>query len=232
MVCRALTQTHGRYKTVLWHFGGLPTRLLKSRYPEKLPASRFLAYYATRLNTVEINYTYRRLASASTFEKWLAATPEGFMFLPKAHMKITHQLKLEGAEEFTRVFLESLEPLRAGGRLGPILFQLAPSFKADNERLGLFIRQLPRGLQVAFEFRNSGPGSTKAPIRFPRDSNVGLCFAENERMDTPFVGTSYFVSYRGSASPKYLVLDMLKLLAHRVNQYLSNNYPTFAIFKH
>src|SRR3954447_12977157 len=59
-------------------------------YPEKLASSNFLNYYATRLNAVEVNYTYRRLASAATFEKWIAATPSEFVFLPKAHMKITH----------------------------------------------------------------------------------------------------------------------------------------------
>jgi len=68
-------------------------------YPEKLPTSKFLSYYATRLNAVEVNYTYRRLASAATFEKWIATTPPDFMFLPKAHMKITHHLKLLEAED-------------------------------------------------------------------------------------------------------------------------------------
>src|ERR1700684_1919861 len=120
-------------------------------YPEKLASGKFLSYYATRLNAVEVNYTYRRLASASTFEKWIAATPENFLFLPKAHMKITHSFKLEGAEDFTRVFLESLNPLRDAGRLGPILFQLPPAFKQDVGRLARFIALLPRGLRAAFE---------------------------------------------------------------------------------
>src|SRR5947209_15172647 len=78
-------------------------------YPADLPESKFLAHYASRLNAVEANYTYRRIAAPSTFEKWIEATPNGFMFLPKAHMKITHSLKLEGADEFTRVFLDSLD---------------------------------------------------------------------------------------------------------------------------
>ena len=100
-------------------------------YPEKLPSSKFLAHYATRLNAVEVNYTYRRIALASIFEKWIQATPDGFVFLPKAHMKVTHSLKLRGAEEFTRVFLDSLAPMQRAGRLGPILFQLPPSLKVD-----------------------------------------------------------------------------------------------------
>ncbi len=198
-------------------------------YPENIPSTRFLSYYATRLNAVEVNYTYRRLASASTFEKWVAATPEGFLFLPKAHMKITHQLKLEDAEDFTRVFLQSLEPLRAAGRLGPILFQLAPSFKADNDLLGRFLRKLPRGLQISFEFRNPAwfEDSTYEVLR---DCNVALCLAENERLDTPFVLTSEFV-YLRLRKPEYLAPEMSSI-NYRVGQYLANAYPTFVVFKH
>ncbi len=142
-------------------------------YPDKLPSSKFLSYYSTRLNAVEINYTYRRLASASTFEKWIAATPADFMFLPKAHMKITHHLKLVDAEEFTRAFLQSLEPLKAAGRLGPILFQLPPSLQADADRLATFVRLLPRGLKVAFEFRNATWFDEKV-YKILQDGNVAL----------------------------------------------------------
>ena len=198
-------------------------------YPENVASTRFLSYYSTRLNVVEVNYTYRRLASASTFEKWVAATPDGFLFLPKAHMKITHQLKLDDAEDFTRVFLQSLEPLRAAGRLGPILFQLAPSFRADNDRLARFLRKLPRGLQVAFEFRNPA-WFDENTYEVLRESNVALCLAENERLETPFVLTADFV-YLRLRKPEYLAPEMSSI-NYRVGQYLANAYPTFVIFKH
>jgi uncharacterized protein YecE (DUF72 family) len=198
-------------------------------YPETLPSSKFLSYYATRLNAVEVNYTYRRLASAATFEKWIAATPPEFMFLPKAHMKITHQLKLLEAEEFTRAFLESIEPLKGAGRLGPILFQLAPTFSIDVARLQNFVRLLPRGLRVAFEFRNATWFDEKIN-KVLQDSNVALCLAENENIDTPFVLTADFV-YLRLRKPDYGESE-LSSIAYRVDQYLHNAYPTFAIFKH
>jgi uncharacterized protein YecE (DUF72 family) len=198
-------------------------------YPEKLPSSKFLPYYATRLNAVEVNYTYRRLASASTFQKWIDATPADFLFLPKAHMKITHQLKLLEAEDFTRAFLESLEPLTAAGRLGPILFQLPPSFLADAERLGNFVRLLPRGLKVAFEFRNASWFDEKI-YKVLREYNAALCLAENENLDTPFVLTADFV-YLRLRKPDYGESELASI-AYRVDQYLHNAYPTFAIFKH
>jgi uncharacterized protein YecE (DUF72 family) len=198
-------------------------------YPEDLPSSKFLQYYATRLNAVEVNYTYRRLASAATFAKWITVTPNGFLFLPKAHMKITHNYKLEGAEEFTRVFLESLIPLRDAGRLGPILFQLPPSLKKDTDRLASFCKVLPKAVQSAFEFRNASWFDEEV-YRVLRDSNVALCMAENENLETPHVLTADFV-YMRLRKPEYTDSE-LESISFRVAQYLKNAYPTFAIFKH
>lgn len=198
-------------------------------YPANLPSTKFLCYYATRLNAVEVNYTYRRIASAATFEKWLAQTPAHFVFLPKAHMKITHALKLEEAEEFTRLFLESLDPLRRAGRLGPILFQLAPSFKADAERVGRFIRLLPRGDKTAFEFRNA-TWFDESVYSVLKDSNVALCQAENENLETPHVLTADFV-YMRLRKPEYTESE-LSSIEYRVDQYRTNGYPIYAIFKH
>ncbi|HZS53423.1 MAG TPA: DUF72 domain-containing protein [Bryobacteraceae bacterium] len=198
-------------------------------YPDKLPSSKYLAYYATRLNAVEVNYTYRRLASSATFEKWIAATPDGFLFLPKAHMKITHSFKLEGAEEFTRAFLESLNPLRDTARLGPLLFQLPPSLKKDLDRLSRFCKLLPRGIQSAFEFRNAS-WFDEDTYGVLRDCNIALCVAENENLETPHVVTADFV-YLRLRKPEYTESE-LESTAYRVSQYLRNAYPTFAIFKH
>ncbi len=198
-------------------------------YPENLPSSKFLSYYATRLNAVEVNYTYRRLASAATFEKWIAATPDDFLFLPKAHMKITHSFKLEGAEEFTRAFLESLNPLRDAARLGPILFQLPPSLKKDLSRLSRFCKLLPKNLRAAFEFRNATWFDDDV-YEVLRDCNIALCLAENENLETPHVITADFV-YLRLRKPEYAESE-LESIAYRVSQYLRNTYPTFAIFKH
>jgi uncharacterized protein YecE (DUF72 family) len=198
-------------------------------YPEGLPSSNFLSYYATRLNAVEVNYTYRRIALAGTFQKWIAATPDGFVFLPKAHMKITHSLKLKDAEEFTRVFLESLEPLRAAGRLGPILFQLPPSFKADPDALREFITLLPRSVQAAFEFRNTS-WFDESVYKVLEQANVALCIAENENLETPHVVTADFV-YLRLRRPDYAESELASI-GYRVQQYLANAYPTYAIFKH
>ncbi|MGA7413288.1 MAG: DUF72 domain-containing protein [Bryobacteraceae bacterium] len=198
-------------------------------YPAKLASANFLNYYSTRLNLVEVNYTFRRIASASTFAKWVAGTPEGFRFSPKAHMKITHSLKLNDAEDFTRFFLESLEPLRQAGRLAPILFQLAPSFKADRERLGAFISKLPKHDRYTFEFRHAS--WFDEPIYAAlRENNVALCLAENEKLETPEVVTADFV-YLRLRKEDYSEEEQAQL-ATQVKNHLIAGQTVYALFKH
>ena len=109
-------------------------------YPEDVPATRFLQHYASRLNCVEINYTFRHMPSEKTVTSWVAATPPGFMFVLKAHQAITHRNRLkEGAREPLEYFLGTLAPLRDAGRLGPVLLQLPPNLKLDLERLERFL---------------------------------------------------------------------------------------------
>src|SRR3982074_3975576 len=85
-------------------------------YPEKLPAAKFLEHYGTRLTSSEINYTFRRLPTAKTLENWVKATPEGFLFSVKAHMRLTHILKLKECGEFLDLFFKSIEALTRARR--------------------------------------------------------------------------------------------------------------------
>src|SRR5712691_2488689 len=74
-------------------------------YPEKLPQKNFLKYYATQLNTVEVNFTFRQLVKETTIEKWLNETPQEFRFGIKAHQVITHIKRLKATEDFVKRFL-------------------------------------------------------------------------------------------------------------------------------
>jgi len=128
-------------------------------YPDKTPQTKFLSYYSTRLNTVEVNFTFRQLVKETTLQKWLQETPVHFRFGVKAHQVITHIKRLKGTEEFLKRFLATIEPLAAAGKLGPVLFQLPPNLKADTALLKDFLPALPRALKSAFEFRHPSVGS-------------------------------------------------------------------------
>src|SRR5579863_7929548 len=92
-------------------------------YPAKLASAKFLGYYGTRLNSVEVNYTFRSQVTEKLLAGWIGATPADFKFAVKAHQEITHIKRLRGAAGQTSKFLKSLEPLRDAGKLGPLLFQ-------------------------------------------------------------------------------------------------------------
>src|SRR5215470_7885110 len=86
-------------------------------YPDKLAQTKFLTYYSSRLNTVEVNLTFRQLLKDTTGEKWLGQTPEDFRFAVKAHQVITHIKRLKETEDFLKRFLTTIEPLARAGKL-------------------------------------------------------------------------------------------------------------------
>jgi uncharacterized protein YecE (DUF72 family) len=197
-------------------------------YPAKLPAKQFLEYYAGRLNAVEINYTFRRLPSASTLEAWVKATPEGFLFCPKAHMRITHIQRLQKAE-FTELFFRALDPLRISRRLGPVLFQLPPQFRADVAVLRGFLDGLPEGLACAFEFRHTSWLTTEVYQALERHG-AALCLAESEKLAIPEVLTAAFV-YSRLRKTEYAPEERREI-AGRVRQLRAGGRDCYVFFKH
>src|SRR3974377_1131461 len=123
-------------------------------YPKALAAKNFLKFYATQLNTVEVNYTFRRLLSEKAADSWMNDAGPEFLFAPKANQYITHMRRLKDAEEPLKRFLGAVEPLLRRKQLGPVLFQLPPNLKADLALLSDFLALLPRAGQGAFEFRH------------------------------------------------------------------------------
>ncbi len=198
-------------------------------YPAKLPAAKFLEHYAQRLNAVEINYTFRRMPAATTLENWAAATPAGFLFALKAHMRITHILRLKNAAEAASVFLRSIDPLRPARRLGPILFQLPPQMRCDTGLLEAFLENLPGDLRYAFEFRHAS-WLVDDVYRLLERRNISLCVAESEKLEVPEVITADFVYFR-LRKPEYTAED-IDAIASRAQELLEQGKDLFLMFKH
>lgn len=130
-------------------------RGLNRFYPATLKQSNFLPYYAARYNTVELDGTWYRLPSAGTVQAWLQDTPDTFVLSPKAHRQITHFKRLAPeALPILESMLQRLAPLSKRHKLGPILVQLPPNFKADLTRLTTFLAALPPLHRWAIEFRH------------------------------------------------------------------------------
>jgi uncharacterized protein YecE (DUF72 family) len=164
-------------------------------YPAKLASAKFLGYYASRLNSVEVNYTFRRRLTESLAAKWLEQTPPEFRFGFKANQFLTHVRQLRAPDDEVRGFFDALAPMQRADRLGPVLFQLPPSFKPDLPLLQEFAAKLPRTVRCAFEFRHAG-WFTDAVFDAMRKHNLGLCVAEAEKLTVPDVVTADFAYYR------------------------------------
>jgi uncharacterized protein YecE (DUF72 family) len=197
-------------------------------YPAKTPAAKFLSLYATRLNAVEINYTFRRLPSAATLEKWVAETPAGFVFALKAHMRITHIQRLKKSE-FNQLFFKVIDPLRAARRLGPVLFQLPPAFKCDTGVLAEFLGELPPDVRCAFEFRHAS-WLIDPVYELLKKHGVALCLAESDKLVIPQVVTAAFV-YSRLRKDDYSTEERQEI-GDRVESVIAGGRDAFVFFKH
>ena len=155
-------------------------------FPEDLPASKMLGFYAGRFNTVEINNTFYRMPAPAMVAKWAEQVPEAFVFALKAPQTITHRRQLNDAGDAVAFFWKTAREL--GPKLGPVLFQMPPFFKKDLGRLRDFLRQLPEDCRAAFEFRH--------PSWFADDvydvlktAGAPLCLADTDDEEPPLVAT-------------------------------------------
>jgi uncharacterized protein YecE (DUF72 family) len=124
-------------------------------YPPRLPAARWLEHYAAFFDTVEVNATFYRLPQRSSVARWVEQTPPGFVFAVKASRYLTHIKRLNDLGPGLERFYERIEPLLGSPKLGPVLWQLPPNFKRDDERLAAALERLPSEQRHAFEFRDA-----------------------------------------------------------------------------
>jgi uncharacterized protein YecE (DUF72 family) len=198
-------------------------------YPPKLPAKEYLRHYAQRLNSTEVNFTFRQLAKSTTLANWSAATSEDFIFAVKAHMRLTHILKLKNTASFLEVFLQSIDALRVVRKLGPILFQLPPTLKCDIALLADFLALLPPDLLYTFEFRHSS-WLTSEVYDVLAARKIALCLAESDKLVVPEVVTAPFLYMRlrkQDYSP-----EERTAIADRAARLLGDGTDLYVYFKH
>jgi len=196
-------------------------------YPDKLPASKMLAYYVERFTTVEINATFYRMPSAKTVAGWGAAAPAGFTYVLKAPQRITHFSRLRGVDEPLRYFCDAARTL--GDTLGPLLFQLPPNFKKATDRLAELLSILPEGFRVAFEFRHESWFDDEV-YALLRSRNASLCIADTDEGTTPAVATADF-GYLRLRAVEYTD-DSLKDWIATIDRVGGGWSDAFVFFKH
>src|SRR3954466_9979948 len=114
-------------------------------YPERCPQRDWLEVYAREFRTVEVNATFYRLPNRDAVARWAEQVPPGFVFTVKVSRYLTHMKRLTTAPAGMRPLNERIEPIVERGCLGPLLWQLPPNFKRNDERLASALGALPDG---------------------------------------------------------------------------------------
>jgi uncharacterized protein YecE (DUF72 family) len=195
-------------------------------YPEGLPAKQRLAYYASRLTTVEINNTFYRTPKASVIDGWRQQVAGDFRFVLKASQRLTHQKRLKDCAADLAYALESYRAMAE--RLGPLLFQLPPNFRQDLTRLEAFLSLLPDDVRAAFEFRND-TWFGEDTYALLRAKNAALVASDVDDLpEPPLVPTAdwgYFRLRRTAYAPDALVAWLARARAQPWKE-------AFVFFKH
>ncbi len=195
-------------------------------YPEKMPNDEMLAFYGSKLPTVEINNTFYRLPKREQLATWAGQVPANFRFAVKASQKISHMKRLKNAGEETDYLMDAVGEM--GEKLGVVFFQLPPNFKQDLERLGAFLETLPEKIPVAFEFRHS-TWFEEPVFSLLREHNAALCLADAEDdLEVPLVSTADW-GYLRLRRPDYTTAELQEWRKWVAGQKWNN---AFVFFKH
>lgn len=163
-------------------------------YPTKLSSPKFLQYYATQFNTVEVDNTFYRIPRPETMLNWKKQTPDNFVFSLKFPSLITHVKMLRDCQRETSLFLKSARLL--GDKLGPLLLQFPPSFgEARFADLAAYLAGLPRDLRFVVEVRNKTLLHEQF-IQTLKENKTTLAWVDNPIMPKPLELTSDFVYLR------------------------------------
>lgn len=141
-------------------------------YPDSLPQTKWLQYYAKRFNTVEINSTFYNFPRKETIRHWHDETPGHFRFSLKGSRYITHMKKLKNVGEYVANFYKQTEVM--GDKLGCILWQPPPNLKRNDEKLKAFCEELSSNINNVIEFRHESWFSEDC-FHLLQENNVGYC---------------------------------------------------------
>ncbi len=180
-----------------WQYADWRGRL----YPQGLPQRKWLAHYAARFQTVEVNNAFYRLPEESTFERWRDSTPDDFVLTIKASRYLTHIRRLHEPSEPVQRLLSRAAPLR--NKLGPILVQLPDNFRIDLEALQETLAAFPAGVRVAFEPRHPSWYTDETASLLSR-YNVAFCLSDTPARRSPVWRTAdwgYVRFHQGRADP-------------------------------
>jgi uncharacterized protein YecE (DUF72 family) len=162
-------------------------------YPQGLPKPKWLSFYAGQFTTVELNNSFYHLPSEKAFTNWRESTPENFVFAVKVSRFITHIKRIRNLGSAMENFVSRAGLLKK--KLGPLLYQLPPSIKRDDELLQNFLSTLPSKYQHVIEFRHESWIDERV-FDILRRHGAGLCVFDMPGFSCPLIATTDFAYIR------------------------------------
>jgi uncharacterized protein YecE (DUF72 family) len=195
-------------------------------YPVRISPKDMLRFYAERFTAVEINNTFYHMPTESVLTSWAEQVPEDFVFALKAPQVITHLKRLRDAGEESGYLFQTLTFLEM--KLGAVLFQFPPNFRADRVRLEDFLSLIPGHMPCAFEFRH--PSWLEAEILdLLRGRECSLCLADTEENPASEIIPTAPWGYLRLRRADYTETDLAQWLARILAQKWEQ---AFVFFKH
>jgi uncharacterized protein YecE (DUF72 family) len=199
-------------------------------YPADLPPGRWLEYYASHFDTVEINNSFYRLPEPTVFASWRRRAPAKFVYAVKASRFLTHMKKLKNPEEPLERFFSHAREL--GPKLGPVLYQLPPRWPVNLERLQTFLSRLPRRRRHAMEFREPSWYSDDV-FRMLERAGVALCLHDMKGSATERIAIGPFIYVRFHGTTRYggrYDDDTLESWADWLDPHIQAGVPVYTYF--
>jgi len=198
-------------------------------YPEGLKPADWLAFYGSRFSTLELNVTFYREMKAATFEKWRRTVPESFIFSVRMSRFLTHIRRLRVERGSVERFLGSVSLLEE--KLNPILIQLPPSLKFDEDLMSDFFNLLEPGLRYVVEARND-TFAAEPFFSMLRARNMAWCMSETAgRFPYSEALTADFVYMRLHGGEKLYASsyrdDELRAVKERLEEWAREAYVYF-----
>ncbi len=205
-------------------------------YPNALPQNRWLEFYSKYFDTVEINMTFYRFPFKRAIEKWKKTVPTGFIFSVKGNRIITHVKKLKEVESILKKFLSLISIFE--DNLGPVLFQLPPSFSFNKERLTVFCeflasQEIIKKGMFSIELRDKR-WINEETFQILEKYNISLCFSDYPGVEVSSPLTASFV-YMRRHGPTSLYSSCysekeIRRDASSIESYLKNNVDVFVYY--
>jgi uncharacterized protein YecE (DUF72 family) len=197
-------------------------------YPRELRAADWFAHYAERFDSVEINNTFYRLPEAHVFEEWKSRAPAGFCFALKFSRYGSHMKRLRDPRASIGHFVERARLL--GRKLGPVLVQLPPRWKADPGRLDRFLQAAPKRFRFAVEMRDES-WLCEPVYRVLRRRRAALCLHDLiGRHPVELTADWVYLRFHGDGYAGSYSPQALSASARRIIRWLGEGLDVYAYF--